>query len=206
MKLKKRIAALLMAGAMVCSTLPVNVLAVENSNQNVGGLCEHHTEHNADCGYTEGIEGTPCGFVCEICGEETTATPNEENTVTVASVQAMIDALPTGNEITEDNAEEVKEQLEAIDEAKAQLSDEEIDELDFSRYIEAVTALEQLLYGAATPSNAVMLADYNGPALMLGASGIPGYNDGYHFVYFGTYQQSGDGSGGYNTAPSSGGC
>ena len=32
MKLKKRIAALLMAGAMVCSTLPVNVLAVENSN------------------------------------------------------------------------------------------------------------------------------------------------------------------------------
>ena len=60
MKLKKRIAALLMAGAMVCSTLPVNVLAVESSDQNVGGLCEHHTEHNADCGYTEGIEGTPC--------------------------------------------------------------------------------------------------------------------------------------------------
>ena len=44
MKLKKRIAALLMAGAMVCSTLPVNVLAVESSDQNVGGLCEHHTE------------------------------------------------------------------------------------------------------------------------------------------------------------------
>ena len=60
MKLKKRIAALLMAGAMVCSTLPVNVLAVEGSDQNVGGLCEHHTEHNADCGYTEGIAGTPC--------------------------------------------------------------------------------------------------------------------------------------------------
>ena len=60
MKLKKRIAALLMAGAMVCSTLPVNVLAVENSNQNVGGLCEHHAEHTEDCGYTEGSEGTPC--------------------------------------------------------------------------------------------------------------------------------------------------
>ena len=56
MKLKKRIAALLMAGAMVCSTLPVNVLAVENSNQNVGGLCEHHAEHTEDCGYTEGSE------------------------------------------------------------------------------------------------------------------------------------------------------
>ena len=60
MKLKKRIAALLMAGAMVCSTLPVNVLAVENSNRNVGGLCEHHAEHTEDCGYTEGSGGTPC--------------------------------------------------------------------------------------------------------------------------------------------------
>ena len=60
MKLKKRIAALLMAGAMVCSTLPVNVLAVESSNRNVGGLCEHHAEHTEDCGYTEGSEGTPC--------------------------------------------------------------------------------------------------------------------------------------------------
>ena len=80
MKLKKRIAALLMAGAMVCSTLPVNALAVENSNQNVVGLCEHHTEHNADCGYTEGIEGTPCGYICEICGakdELETATPSK---------------------------------------------------------------------------------------------------------------------------------
>ena len=45
---------------MVCSTLPVNVLAVENSNRNVGGLCEHHAEHTEDCGYTEGSEGTPC--------------------------------------------------------------------------------------------------------------------------------------------------
>ena len=72
MKLKKRIAALLMAGVMVCSILPVNALAVESSNQNVGGLCEHHTEHNADCGYTEVTEGTPCGYVCEICkGEQT---------------------------------------------------------------------------------------------------------------------------------------
>lgn len=60
MKLKKRITALLIAGAMVCSTLPVNVLAVENSNQHTSNLCEHHTEHNADCGYSEGTPGTPC--------------------------------------------------------------------------------------------------------------------------------------------------
>ena len=60
MNLKKRIAALLMAGAMICSTLPMNVLAVENSNQHTDGLCEHHTEHTADCGYTEGTAEIPC--------------------------------------------------------------------------------------------------------------------------------------------------
>ena len=59
----------------------------------------------------------------------------------MASVQAMIDALPGADEITDDNAEEVEEQLEAIDEAKAQLSDEETDELDFIRYMEAAAAL-----------------------------------------------------------------
>ena len=84
--------------------------------------CQH--EHNSECGYSPAAEGTPCGYVCEICGEETTAAPNEENTVTAASVQAMIDALP--EEISEDNAEDVKAQLEAIDKAKTELSDEEL--------------------------------------------------------------------------------
>ena len=73
------------------------------------------------------------------------ATPsNVQKTVTVERVQAMIDALPSAEEITEDNAEDVKAQLEAIDEAKAQLSDEELDALDFSRYMEAADALGAL--------------------------------------------------------------
>lgn len=93
--------------------------------------CKH--EHNEDCGYSPATEGTPCGFVCEICGAET---------VTVASVQAMIDALP--EKITEDNAGDVKARLEAIDKAKAELSDGELDGLDFSRYMEAVDALAVL--------------------------------------------------------------
>mgnify|MGYP004726401191 FL=1 len=73
------------------------------------------------------------------------ATPsNAQKAVTVERVQAMIDALPSAEEITEDNAEDVKAQLEAIDEAKAQLSDEELDALDFSRYMEAAAALDGL--------------------------------------------------------------
>ena len=30
--------------------------------------CQH--EHNDECGYSPAIEGTPCGFVCEVCREE----------------------------------------------------------------------------------------------------------------------------------------
>ena len=276
MKLKKRIAALLMAGAMVCSTLPVNVLAVENSNQNVGGLCEHHTEHNADCGYTEGIEGTPCnhehnedcyalvtscvhehdedcypeesdsddeatpsnaqkrepencphicdeesgciteklncqhehddecgyspatagtpcGYVCELCGAGDN-TPSNAEAVTVASVQAMIDALPNAEEITEDNAEDVKAQLDAIDEAKEKLSDEEIDELDFTRYAEAAAALGALaapmLLANNSPDEQFSLTPGGRYYFDLSAMNIPGKVNGrlpdstLHYVPF----------------------
>nr|WP_308545676.1 hypothetical protein [uncultured Lachnoclostridium sp.] len=47
----KQITTLLLTGAILFSTLPVNALVVENSD--TGGLCEHHPEHTADCGYTD---------------------------------------------------------------------------------------------------------------------------------------------------------
>ena len=77
---------------------------------------------------------------------------SKEEAVTVERVQAMIDALPGAEEITEDNTEEVKAQLEAIDEAKAQLSDEELDQLDSSLYIEAASALGGLAKPMLTDS------------------------------------------------------
>ena len=67
-------------------------------------------------------------------------------------VQAMINALPSAEAITEDNTEEVKAQLEAIDEAKAQLSDEELEQLDFSLYTEAASALGGLAKPMLTDS------------------------------------------------------
>lgn len=103
--------------------------------------CQH--EHDDECGYSPATAGTPCGYVCELCGAGDN-TPSNAKAVTVASVQAMIDALPNAEEITEDNAEDVKAQLDAIDEAKEKLSDEEIDELDFTRYAEAAAALGAL--------------------------------------------------------------
>ncbi|MFR4784539.1 MAG: hypothetical protein ACLUAR_18090 [Pilosibacter sp.] len=131
MKLKKRIAALLMAGAMVCSTLPVNVLAVESSVQNVGGLCQHHTEHNADCGYTEGIEGTPCGYICKICGakdEPETATPSNAAQLSAGDVQKLIDALPATDKLTamtKDEQNAVYADLQAAYEAYEALTEDE---------------------------------------------------------------------------------
>ena len=102
--------------------------------------CQYDSESGAPTAAVGTSQGNKTNEDEEL--EMEAATPsNVQKTVTVERVQAMIDALPSAEEITEDNAEDVKTQLEAIDEAKAQLSDEELDALDFSRYIEAADAL-----------------------------------------------------------------
>ena len=137
--------------------------------------CQH--EHDDECGYSPAAEGTPCGYVCELCGAGDN-TPSNAEAVTVASVQAMINALPSAEAITEENAEEVKAQLEAIDEAKAQLSDEEIDELDMTRYAEAAAALGALaapmLLANDSPDEQFSLAPGGRYYFDLSAMGIPG--------------------------------
>lgn len=45
-------------------------------------------------------------------------------TEAISAIQSLIDALPDADSITEDSAEEVTAQLDAIDEAKAELADE----------------------------------------------------------------------------------
>lgn len=90
-----------------------------------GAPCQH--EHDELCGYVAAVEGQPCGYVCHIC-----------------PVQAMIDALPDAEGITLDNRADVEAQLAAIDEARAELTDEEIAALDITRYAAAVSALAAL--------------------------------------------------------------
>ncbi len=68
MRTRKRIFSLLLCCAMMISTCPQTVFATgtegtQDSGQTItetGGLCEHHTEHTADCGYTEGTPETAC--------------------------------------------------------------------------------------------------------------------------------------------------
>ena len=84
-----------------------------------------------------------CGkYAAEESGQ--TGTSNDAPAITAADVQALIDALPEAETISEDNAADVEVQLEAIDEAKVQLSDEDFAVLDFTRYDAAVAVLMAL--------------------------------------------------------------
>lgn len=69
--LKQRVLPLLLSAAMVVSMNGGPVYATGSGNtadrentvgseNTAGGLCEHHPEHTADCGYVEAQPGTPC--------------------------------------------------------------------------------------------------------------------------------------------------
>lgn len=60
-------------------------------------------------------------------------------------MQALIEALPAAEEITADNMEDVVAQLDAIDAAKAQLSEEDIAAIDFAKYDAAAAAVLALI-------------------------------------------------------------
>ena len=155
--MKKRILSLLLCCVMLIGLLPTTAFA-EGSAENLP-VCTCGTACTADnmnkecpvCGAENAIPQN-CGQYIPVedrTGEngstEGADDPNGPTELSAADqVQAMINGLPNAEEITEDNAEEVKAQLEAIDEAKAQLSDEETDELDMTRYAEAAAALGAL--------------------------------------------------------------
>lgn len=67
MKAKKRFLSLLLCGAMLFSLCPQAAFA---EGAEADGLCEHHPQHTAECGYAPGTEGTPCTYVCEICNPQ----------------------------------------------------------------------------------------------------------------------------------------
>ena len=155
--MKKRIFSTLLALCMLLCLMPTAAFA-EGSTENPP-VCSCETACTADnmnkecpvCGAENAIPQN-CGQYIPVedrTGENSSTEgaddPDGATELSAADqVQAMIDGLPNAEEITEDNAEEVKAQLEAIDEAKEKLSDEEIDELDMTRYAEAAAALGAL--------------------------------------------------------------
>ena len=157
--MNKRFFSLLAAFALCLTLIPTTAFADDEKRGEDVSPCSCETACTVDnmnkecpvCGAENTIPQN-CGQYIPVedrTGEngstERADDPNGPTELSAADqVQAMIDGLPNAEEITEDNAEEVKAQLDAIDEAKEKLSDEEIDELDMTRYAEAAAALGAL--------------------------------------------------------------
>ena len=189
--MKKRIFSTLLALCMLLCLMPTAAFAEDSTE--TPPVCSCETACTAESMNKEcpvcGAENTipqNCGQYIPVedrTGEngstERADDPNGPTELSAADqVQAMIDGLPNAEEITEDNAEEVKAQLEAIDEAKAQLSDEEIDELDMTRYAEAAAALGALaapmLLANDSPNEQFSLAPGGTYYFDLSGASIPG--------------------------------
>ena len=193
--MKKRIFSTLLALCMLLCLMPTAAFAEDSAE--TPPVCSCETACTADnmnkecpvCGAENAIPQN-CGQYIPVedrTGEngstEGADDPNGPTELSAADqVQAMIDGLPNAEEITEDNAEEVKAQLEAIDEAKAQLSDEEIDELDMTRYAEAAAALGALaapmLLANDSPDEQFSLAPGGRYYFDLSGENIPGTANG----------------------------
>lgn len=140
-------------------------------------------EMNAECPVCggEGAKPTECAkynapedkpqATSDTTPEPTPAPDDTPAPLTVQEIQELINALPSEEEITEENRAEVEEQLTAIDDAKLNLTDEELDELDFTRYQAVIAALGKLdgEEGASEPvtlriekTYGIMVAGYGG--------------------------------------------
>jgi len=205
--MKKRLLSILLMCCMVLTLLPTTAFAEGSAEEPLVCSCETTCtvdNMNKECPVCGAENAIPqnCGQYIPVedrTGEngstEGADDPNGPTELSAADqVQAMINGLPNAEEITEDNAEEVKAQLEAIDEAKAQLSDEETDELDMTRYAEAATALGALaapmLLANDSPDEQFSLTPGGRYYFDLSAMNIPGTVNGdlpdstLHYVPF----------------------
>lgn len=83
--------------------------------------------------------------------------PDEEPDEAVSAVQALIDALPAAEDISDANADEVSGQLDAIDEAKQALTEEQAARLDLTGY-DAAAAAVLALAGEPDANESALLA------------------------------------------------
>ena len=193
--MKKRIFSTLLALCMLLCLMPTAAFAEESTE--TPPVCSCETACTTDnmnrecpvCGAENAIPQN-CGQYIPVedrTGENGSTERADDSNGSIElsaadQVQAMIDGLPNAEEITEDNAEEVKAQLEAIDEAKEKLSDEEIDELDMTRYAEAAAALGALaapmLLANDSPDEQFSLTPGGRYYFDLSAMNIPGTANG----------------------------
>ena len=146
--MRKRIFSILLALCMVLCLVLTAAFAEGKAEETPVCTCETACTAeavNADCPIcgAEGALAENCGkYAAEESGQA--GASDDAPVITAADVQALIYALPEAETIGADNAADVEAQLEAIDEAKIQLSDEDFAVLDFTRYDAAAAALMAL--------------------------------------------------------------
>ena len=103
MNIRKRLLSFIICGVMAFSACPLTAFA--DDSVYTGGLCEHHTEHNEECGYVPAKERNPCGYWCEICAGETEESDKADATDETdekEEPECECDTLCTEDEVNED--------------------------------------------------------------------------------------------------------
>ena len=134
----KKGVALLMALALCLTLLPASALAAEAQGQ-AGQEQTVLTQGNDGQTQAPGQDGA--GEDDKTSDEAPDKAPDEAPDEAVSAVQALIDALPAAEDISDANADEVSGQLDAIDEAKQALTEEQAARLDLTGYDAAAAAV-----------------------------------------------------------------
>ena len=135
----------------------------ENGEVGTGGLNKENKQPGTEEAPSEDEKSSETDHEIGSETESETVTDVKAEGTAIAAIQALIDALPDADSITEDNAEEITAQLDAIDEAKAELTDEEMSQLDLTRYDAAIARVMALMgmEGAEQPMLAANVATPN---------------------------------------------
>ena len=133
----KRGFAILLSTCMISGMMPLPASGEETVSENIVQTeCIENTE-NLENAQLENEKSSET--------ESETTTDTEAEDTAIADVQTLIDALPDADSITEDNVENVTSQLDTIDEAKAELSDADMLQLDLTRYDAAINKVMVLM-------------------------------------------------------------
>ena len=125
--MKKRVLSLFLTFVLSFSMMPMSAFA-----EGTGAVAEQEAQSSGDTAYVS-TTGE------DVSGGDAANEDASNKDAAVKAAQALIDALP--EEVTTENADELQAQLMAIDEALAELSEEQAAELDMTRYEKICAAL-----------------------------------------------------------------
>ena len=135
----------MLSTCMIGGMMPLPASAEETVSENIVQTeCIENTE-NLENAPSEDEKSSETDHETGSETESETVTDAETEGTAISAIQALIDALPDADSITEDNVENVTSQLDTIDEAKAELSDADMSQLDLTRYDAAINKVMVLM-------------------------------------------------------------